>query len=308
MTDLLVIAHGRLQRGPAHRIWARASQRLRQIFGSRVEICFTAGQGDATRLARQALQAGAEWLVAAGGDGTIHEVVNGFFAGPQNIRPRASLSFLPCGSGNDWARTLSLPSNTLKAVELLTRSQVRFVDVGFATYLAPGGCTSERVFLNVAEAGVGGEVITRMKGGFFLARSGIGYRLCAIAAALTYKRPALRLAFDGNQPVTSGPALSMIVASGRYFGAGMHCAPMARPDDGVLEVITIGDFGKVELLYKVRRFFSGTYLSDPKISHRSVRAIEAVSDERVFLELDGELVGTLPASIRVLPAALSIRY
>jgi diacylglycerol kinase (ATP) len=308
MTDLLVIAHGKLQRGSAQKVWARASQRLRQIFGNRVEICFTAAPGDATRLARRALQSGAGWLATAGGDGTIHEVVNGFFTGPENIRPRASLSFLPCGSGNDWVRTLNLPANTLEAVELLVRSQVRFVDVGFAGYQALDGSGAERAFLNVAEAGVGGKVVTHMKGGFFLARRGIGYRLFAIAAALIYKRPELRLVIDGNQPIASGRVLSLIVASGRYFGAGMHCAPMARPDDGLLEIITLGDFGKAELLFKVRRFFSGTYLSDPKTTHRSARSIEAVSDERVFLELDGELVGTLPASIRVLPGALAVRY
>ena len=164
------------------------------------------------------------------------------------------------------------------------------------------------VFFLGGGAGVGGKVVSYMKGGFFPARSGIGYRLCAITAALTYKRPELWLVVNGNHPIAPGPVLSLIVASGRYFGAGMHCAPMARPDDGLLEVITIGDFGKAELLVKVHRFFSGTYLSDPNISHISARTIEAVSDERVFLELDGELVGTLPASIRVLPGALSIRY
>ena len=120
--------------------------------------------------------------------------------------------------------------------------------------------------------------------------------------------PKLRLVVDEGIPVDAGPTLSLIVACGRYFGAGMNCAPMASPDDGLFEVITLGDFGAAELLFKVRRFFSGTYLSDPKVHHRSVRAIEATSEERVLLEMDGELVGTLPVRIRVLPSALAIRY
>jgi YegS/Rv2252/BmrU family lipid kinase len=308
MAELLVIAHGKLQRGPMLRTWAGASERLRQIFGDRVEIRFTAAPGDATRLAREALRDGVDWLVAAGGDGTIHEVVNGFFRGPENVGPRASLSFLPCGSGNDWVRTLNIPASTLEAVERLPTSRIRFVDVGFAGYQAQDGSAMERVFLNVAEAGVGGRVVTHMKEGLFPALGGVSYRLSTIAAALTGSRPELRLAFDGNPIVSSGPALSLIVAGGRYFGAGMHCAPMARPDDGLLEVITLGDFGRVELLLKARRFFSGSYLDDPKVRHRSVRMIEATSDERVLLEMDGELVGTLPARIRVLPGALAIRY
>jgi YegS/Rv2252/BmrU family lipid kinase len=308
MTELLVIAHGNLEKGLMRKTWTGASQRLRAIFGDRVEISFTSAPGDATRLAREALQAGVEWVAAAGGDGTIHEVLNGFFRGPENIRPRASLSFLPCGSGNDWVRTLNIPAQTLQAVDLLAKSRVHSADVGFAQYRASDGSTEERVFLNAAEAGIGGRVVAFMKSGFSLAGSGVGYRLSAIAAALTGRRTRLRLAFDGNQPIASGPVLSLIVAGGRYFGAGMHCAPMARPDDGLFEIITLGDFGKVELLFKVRRFFSGTYLGDPKVSHRSARAIEALSDDPVPLELDGELVGILPARIRVLPGALAIRY
>jgi YegS/Rv2252/BmrU family lipid kinase len=308
MAELLVIAHGKLQHGPMQKTWAGAFRNLRRIFGDRVEIRYTAASGDATRLAREALHDGMGWLVAAGGDGTIHEVANGFFRGPENIRPQASLSFLPCGSGNDWVRTLGFSASTLDAVDRLADSRVHLVDVGFAGFQAPDGSPSERVFLNFAEAGVGGRVVTRMSDGRFQAIGRIAYRLSAIAAALTSSRPRLRLAIDGHPPAASGPTLSLIVAGGKYFGAGMQCAPMARPDDGMLEVITLGDFGRMELLFKVRRFFSGTYLNDPKVRHRSARTIEAASDEPVLLEMDGELVGALPVEIRVLPSALAIRY
>ena len=308
MADLLVIAHGKLEHGPARGTWAGASRRLRRIFGNRLEIRYTSGPGDATRVAREALVAGAEWLVAAGGDGTIHEVVNGFFLGPENIRPQASLSFLPFGSGNDWVRTLNIPSGTLGSAERLAASRVHLVDVGFAGFRALDGSPTECVFMNVAEAGIGGRVVTLMSSGLFAALGGVGYRLAAVRAALDGNRPKIRLGIDGCAPVAIGPTLSLIVAGGRYFGSGMRCAPMARPDDGLFEVISLGDFGRAELLFKVRRFFSGTYLGDQKVRHRSARTIEAASDERVLLEMDGELVGTLPVSIRVLPSAIAIRY
>lgn len=307
MRDLLVIAHGKLQSGSAGRRWARAELRLQEIFGNRFEIQFTSAREDATRMARSALESGAGWLAAAGGDGTIHEVVNGYFNGEKNIRPEAALSFIPCGSGNDWARTLAIPAHAPDAVAALPRSGIRRVDVGLAEFQSPDGLVNERVFLNIAEAGVGGRMVAHLNDGIGLKRTRIGYRLNTIAAALTYRRSSLEIVIDGSPAISTGPVLSLIIAGGQYFGSGMRCAPMARPDDGLLEVIVIGNFGSVELLWKIHRFFSGSYLNDRKITHLSARSLEVRAAERICLELDGEFVGTLPARFRILPAALAIR-
>jgi diacylglycerol kinase (ATP) len=83
---------------------------------------------------------------------------------------------------------------------------------------------------------------------------------------------------------------------------------MARPDDGLLEAITLGDFGWAEILCKSRSFFSGNYLNEPKVAHRSVRLLEVSSGEEVYLELDGELAGTLPATFTALHHSLRLRY
>ncbi len=307
MSDLLVIAHGKLQCGYAARRWAQAELRLREIFGNGVEIRFTAGQGDATGIARDALKSGENWLAAAGGDGTFYETANGYFVAGRNIRPSAALSFIPSGSGNDWARTLGIPLNALSSVEALERSHVRQVDVGLVTFRETGGGRGKRVFLNVAEAGAGGRLVALVNEGFPFARTRLGYRVGSIAVALSYIRRNLRISLDSGPEISTGPALSLIVAGGQYFGAGMRCAPTARPDDGKLEVIVIGDFGRVELLGKIHRFFSGTHLSHPKVFHRSARTIDVDSEGEVLLELDGELVGSLPATFAVLPGALTIR-
>ena len=306
--DLLVIANGRFQRGRAGRRWEKVAVRLRELFGSGVEICFTSGVGDATRRAREALQCGVGWLAAAGGDGTINEVVNGYFENGRNIQPKTPLSFLPGGSGNDWVRTLCLPTNIGLAVEALVQSRLHIVDVGLARFRGVNGTGAERVFLNVAEAGVGGRLIACQKDIGWLLRSGLGYRLASMTTALFYAPVKYQLIMDGNEVLSARPLLSLIVASGCYFGGGMRCAPMARPDDGLLEVITLGDFGWFEIIRKMKRFFNGDYLRDPKVSHCSVRTLQASSSTRVFLELDGEFAGTLPATFEVLPRALQLRY
>jgi YegS/Rv2252/BmrU family lipid kinase len=307
MTDLLVIANGKYQHGLRGRRWNAALRRLREIFGNGVDLYYTSGPGDGTRRTRAALREGIGWLAAAGGDGTINEVVNGYFEKDRNIQPNSPLTFLPFGSGNDWLRTLGTPLNVEDAVEALARSSVHSVDVGLARFRNLQGQPAHRVFINVADAGVGARVVAvlhRRRA----ARGPISYRVAALLAALTHRPARLQLIYDGRTAIATPPVLSLIVASGRYFGAGMQCAPMARPDDGCLDVITLGHFSRVELLGKMHRFVRGTYLKDPKVQHRQAHSIDALSGDRVYLELDGELAGTLPVTISVLPHALQVRY
>ncbi len=308
MIDLLVIANGRFQRGLAASRWDRAIARLREIFGNRIEIQFTSRRGEGTLLARRALKDGVGWLAAAGGDGTIHEVVNGYFDHAGNLHPKSPLSFLPCGRGNDWLRTLGASTNLFEMIEDLVRARVYHVDVGYARFMNLEGEMAEEMFINIAEAGMGANALARLERGAILKRLPIPYLASAVIAALNYSPRRLQMILDGRTAISTEPLLSLIAANGCYFGAGMHCAPMARPDDGLLEVISIGDFGKTEIILSLPRFISGTYLGKRRIKHLSVKTIELSCAEKMLLELDGEPVGTLPATLGILPRALQLRY
>jgi YegS/Rv2252/BmrU family lipid kinase len=279
---------------------------LHQVLGRVVECRFTSGPGDGTRHARHVLQSGCDWVIVAGGDGTINEVVNGYFQDGRNTRTDCPLSFLPLGSGNDWVRTLGVPPSVPDAVEALARTSVRFVDVGLARFAGVTGSTEQRVFVNFAEAGVGAALVRRLNKR--RARPNLPfYLLSTLLTALSYKARPLELRFDGTAPVSSGALLSLIVANGRFFGAGMQCAPMARPDDGMLDVVTIGDFGKLELIVKIRKLVRGDHLSEAKVTHRPACYLETSSPHPVFLELDGDMVGSLPAEFTILPRSLQVR-
>jgi diacylglycerol kinase (ATP) len=307
MNDLLVIAHGRYQVGRSGGRWEKAVRRLREIFGDRLEIVYTSRPGDGALLARSALLAGIRWLAAAGGDGTIHEVVNGCFEGERHIQPDSSLSFLPLGRGNDWVRTLGLPADTHEAIASLTRGRVRWVDVGHVRLRSISGKSEEKIFVNVAEAGLGAIVVERTNRNGMPRPSSRSYALAALRATLSYLPRQLHIVLDGENAITTEPLLSLIAANGRYFGAGMKCAPMARPDDGKLEVITVGHFRTAEVVRYFPSFMRGTYLSHRRIQHYSVRTIDITPIDQVFLELDGEPAGALPASIAILPRALQVR-
>ena len=298
MTELLVIVNGRITQ---RRSWERAEARLRTLFGNKVEIRNTRGRGDATRIAREALESSADWIAAAGGDGTINEVLNGFFDGERSVRPGAALSFLPCGTANDWVRTVGSPLELQDAIDALPAARPGAVDVGVARFCGRDGATVERVFLNFAEAGVGSEVIRRLE-----QRRG-AYLPAAIRAAFSYLPRRFDLALDQEAARSVGPLLSVIVAGGRYFGSGIRMAPMAQPDDGLLEVITLGDFSRAEILRKISKFVRGRYFDEPKVHHYSARELAAVSADPVSLILDREIAGELPATIRVAPRALKVR-
>ncbi len=298
MTELLVIVNGRVTR---RRRWGRVEARLRTHFGNSVEIRYTRGRGDATRIAREELESGADWIVAAGGDGTINEALNGFFDGERNLRPEAALSFLPCGTANDWVRTIGSPLQLLDAVDALSVSRADTVDVGLARCRGRSGEACERAFLNFAEAGVGSEVIRRIE------QTRGAYLPTAIRAAFSYSPHTFEVALDRQEGRRTGPLLSFIVAGGRYFGSGIRVAPMARPDDGLLEVITLGDFSRAEILRKITKFVRGRYFDEPKVHHYSVRELSASSVDPVPLIVDGEIAGELPVTIRVAPRALKVR-
>lgn len=298
VTELVVIVNGRVAR---RRWWGRAEAQLRTLFGNGVEIRYTRGPGDATLIARAALESGVDWVVAAGGDGTINEAVNGFFEGERSVRPGAALSFLPCGTANDWVRTIGFPLRLHDAIDALPGACLGAVDVGLARFRAQDGKICERVFLNFAEAGVGAEVIRRIE------RRRGAYLPTAVSAAFSYLPRRFELTLDHGEAKSIGPLLSIIIASGRYFGSGIRVAPMARPDDGLLEVITLGDFSRAEILRKITKFVRGRYFDEPKVQHYSARELAAVSADRVFLTLDGEIAGELPVTIRVAPRALKVR-
>lgn len=309
MGRIVVIANSKSTRERSAGTWRRVERRLHDVFGDGADIRFTSESVDATRRARAALQDGAPWLAAAGGDGTVQEVVNAFFdAGGRAQYPDIPLSFIPCGTGNDWVRTLGLPSDPAGAVDALARPRDRRVDVGWARFRGLNGLDEERAFLNVAEAGVGARVVRRQKASLGRLDPRLGFMIGALLEGVRYARCPFRLVVDGEKEVETEPLLALIVAGGRYVGAGMHCAPMARLDDGLLEVIALGDVGWFDLIRNLRSFFRGGHLDHPKVRHRSARSIEVSARREVLLQLDGEVVGTLPLAIRVLPGALRVRY
>ncbi|HEX7463541.1 MAG TPA: diacylglycerol kinase family protein, partial [Actinomycetota bacterium] len=209
-------------------------ERTLQARGLPYRLLVTQGPGDAARFAREALRGGSHFLVAVGGDGTVHEVVNGMFADGDPIARGAVLGVVAAGSGCDFVRTFGLPGDVTRSCQHLLGENTYPLDLGKITCAGPHGETVVQYFHNVAEAGLGGAVTARAE----RLPKGLGQTKYFAAFWLTLPRFKLaRVRLQADQRSYEGPAVMVIVANCQYYGGGMKISPRSYPGDGVLDVL-----------------------------------------------------------------------
>ncbi|HMG20191.1 MAG TPA: diacylglycerol kinase family protein, partial [Kofleriaceae bacterium] len=300
----VLVVNPRSQGGRLGRRWKDVADTIGRAFP--FDEALTEAPGDATRLTRDALRGGAERVVAMGGDGTINEVVNGFFderGAP--IAPDASVAVIPFGTGGDFRRSVELPTEIADAARLIAANHRRKIDVGRLEFTATGGGRALRMFANIASFGVSG-VVDRLvnESGKKLGR--LSFLAATARATWSYKNQRVQLVFDGADRVEA-TINTVAIANGRYFGGAMMVAPHAELDDGQFDVIAMGDFGFGDLLTSGRRLYKGTHLTMDKVTARRARVVEAEPIDPaavVELDVDGENPGRLPARFELVPSAL----
>jgi YegS/Rv2252/BmrU family lipid kinase len=305
----LVIVNPASAGGATADAWPSLAADLRTHFGP-FAVAFTQAAGDAASIAEREAEAG-RLLVACGGDGTINEVANGILRSGAG----AELGVLPSGTGGDFRRTLGVPERGPDAARALRLGRARPIDAGRVTYAVEGGGEESRYFVNVASFGMGGDVIRRVKGGRGLPAGAarllggkLSFAAAALQSAFAFEQPAVRVSVDGGREVRLTVA-NFCVANARYFGGGMKVAPGALLDDGLFDIVSIGEMGAHTILANSYRLYLGTHLGMRQVGHARARRVEArpAGHEAIKLEVDGELVGRLPAVFELLPAALRVR-
>ena len=292
------------QGGRLGKRWKDLADTIARVFP--FDEAVTQAPGDATRLTREALRAGAERVVAIGGDGTINEVVNGFFDDTGTaIAPEASFAVIPYGTGGDFRRSIDMPTDLGDAARVIAAHQRRRIDLGRLTFTTPTGARALRMFANIASFGVSG-VVDRLvnESGKKLGR--LSFLMATARATWSYRNQRVQLMFDGTDRVEA-TINTVAIANGRYFGGAMRVAPNAELDDGMFDVIAMGDLGFGDLLSSGRRLYQGTHLTMDKVTARRARVVEAEPIEPgavIELDVDGENPGRLPARFELVPAAL----
>jgi diacylglycerol kinase (ATP) len=251
-------------------------------------------------MAREAASAGAELLVVVGGDGSVNEVVNGV-AEVEGVE----VAVIPRGTGWDFVRTYGIPRDLDDAVRIALSGDVREIDLGLVTYRTWAGEDGRAHFANVASAGISGAIAQRANDSSKVLGGKISYYWATLAVFARWKTGELRVSVDDE--VRAGKMIDVLVANGRFLGGGMMMLPEAEPDDGLFDVLLIGDVTKRDLLITLPKSYRGKHLPHPRLEVLRGRVVTVDADEPLPIEIDGEQPGTTPARFEIVSRALRLR-
>jgi YegS/Rv2252/BmrU family lipid kinase len=301
-----VIINPASNHGRTRHLWTEIKENLKGFF-KEFKYDFTEKPFQATELAREALKEGTELLIGVGGDGTVNEIANGFFDNQKIINPEATLGIVPSGTGCDLTKSLNIPRNLKHAVRFISEAPDQEIDVGKVTYADREGQTSSRYFLNIADFGLGGEVVRRVNQER-LKRKASSYVRCLIETMLSFKGQEVRITVDGEEK-TSGNYLIGAIANGKIFGKGMKIAPEAKLDDSLFDIILVKSLKFLEFCLHGWKLINGSHLAYHKVTMLRGQQVmvSPLKNEPVLIELDGEQVGHLPAFFEIIPSRLLVK-
>ena len=294
MQKISFILNGRL------RSKARLRYNINQRLLDQFLTCIyeTISSGDATHLAQHAIEDKTDYLIAAGGDGMLNEVVNGYMNSDEALRKNVILGLLPCGTGNDFARTIGMRNDIEQLASLIENDQTQPVDIGEIQYKSLMGVTKTRYYINITDIGIGGLVVKTVNESSKFLGPNLTYLKATIQAFFSYKHSKVRLTSDSFQ--WEGPILSLCMANGRYFGSGICIAPQAEVSDGKIQLVILGNVSLMDYLKNMSKIKKGEILEHPEILYEQVRScrIESIDGE-CPVDMDGEFIGYTPVELNI---------
>ncbi|KAJ7951184.1 sphingoid long-chain bases kinase 2, mitochondrial-like [Quillaja saponaria] len=310
--DLVFVVNPRGANGRTGREWKKLLPYLRSRLGGDCNICesLTSGPSHAIDITREAIREGADAVIAVGGDGTLHEVVNGFFwdgkpvAGhDKETAHSTALGLIPLGTGSDFARTFGWKNDPHEAVERIAKGLRSRIDIG----LINGESGGSHYFINVAD------IHLSAKAGYYASRykrfGNLCYVIGALQAFMGHSNQDLRIKVNEGEWEICSQVTAICIGNAKYFGGGMKITPNADPCNEYLEVVILQDFKWYDFVLKLHKLYNGTHLSVRNVSARSVRSIEIEDisgNSSVYIQSDGEHLGFLPRKVSILPAAIEM--
>jgi YegS/Rv2252/BmrU family lipid kinase len=259
--------------------------------------------GHLVELAARAAAEGAQTVVVVGGDGSVHEVVNGLLQAGR--AGDVELAVLPSGTGRDFVRSLRIPRDVASAVRVAAGGRLRTIDIGAARFVAWDGSAGQRYFANFAGAGISGAIARRANASSKAPGGRLSFLWATVAVFAGWRSAAMTADVEGT--LRSGQMFEVLAMNGDYAAGGMWVTPDAEPDDGRLDVLLIGDVTKRDFMRTFPKIYRGKHLAHPKIEVLRGRSVEIDADVPLPIVLDGEQPGTTPARFEVVPGALRVR-
>ena len=285
ISETVFLVNPAAEGGSVGRRWPELAHRAATL-GLAGEAVLSERAGQLGRLAERAVDEGAKLVVAVGGDGTVNEVAQGL-AGHNGV----DLAVIPRGTGWDFVRTYDIPRRLEDAVAVARSGQTRAIDLGRARYRAWAAGEAEAYFANIASAGMSGAIAKRANETSKAFGGKVSYAWATLAVLARWRNDEVQVTVDGE----------------RRDGGGMMICPEAEPDDGLFDVLTIGDLTKRDLLLTLPKTYKGRHLPHPKAELLRGAVVEIDSPEPLPVELDGEQPGTTPVRFEIVPTALRLR-
>lgn len=288
--------------GKGKRLYPKVLRELDRI-GIEYDHEVTGQEGHATQLAKEGIERGYRKLIMVGGDGTVNEVINGVLQ--QQVVPsrEVAIGMVGIGTGNDWIRTMKIPRDITRAVEVIKKGNTRSIDAGIATSNYEDGAR-DRFFVNVAGMAFDASVVHTANAG-----KGQGgkwtYTMAVVRSLFKYKPVRIKLQVD-DEMIADEIIFNLNVGNCKYSGGGMKIVPDAEPDDGLFHITFIRNLSKWQVAKNIINLFDGSYVKHPMVSMVTGKKVKVMSEEPVFVEVEGELLGSTPIEISILPNSLMV--
>lgn len=306
----LLIVNPKSGGGKTERAWPE----LAKVIGAKLgehDVIFTERAQHGIELAREGAKKGATLVVAVGGDGTFSEVVSGVLEAGTG----AEVGLIGQGTGGDFRRTLGMEHRLDAYLGALTSGKTRKLDVGKVTYKDENGAEATRYFVNIVSAGMGGLVDRYVATASRALGGGAAYFGASLRALVNAQLGHVRaeVTNDGKTETHRIRTYMIAICNGRYFGSGMHVAPMAEPGDGAFELVSLGPTNKVAFALTSSAIYKGEHLKQPGAVHlRGEKFTLTLDNERAarehfLIDLDGESVGGLPMTVEMMKGAVTVR-
>ncbi len=295
-----VVVNPNSANGSTGRHWSEMEQQIKDTIGE-FDWKFTRNMGDATNITKDAINDGFDLVVAVGGDGTNNEVINGFFDQEEQLNPECAFSFICRGTGGDFRKTFGWSVDLSEALERIKGGKTNQIDLGRFSYIDHDQKEQIKHFINITSFGIGGLVDHYVNRTSKVLGGKASFMMATGRALLAYHNQEVRLRVDDNFDQTL-KINNVAIANGKFFGGGMMVAPDAEVDDGLFDVVILGDLTKMEVIKHSGEIYKGTHLGQKKIMHtRGKKVIAETFGENVLLDMDGEQPGKLPCVFEVLP-------
>jgi YegS/Rv2252/BmrU family lipid kinase len=269
------------------------------------KFMITAKPWDAALMTKKAIEQGASLLIVAGGDGTIQEVVNGYFDKNRMIGAKCPLGIINCGTGGGLAQSLRIPKSLISQFDVIKKGTEHKIDCGRVQYLDHKQHTHTRYFINELQFGIGGTVVNQT--GILKKRLGgtLAFGLTTLKSVFTHPNQRLQIKVDYEKKL-DGFFTGVVVANGAYTGGGMNLTPGAETDDGYFNILLINGLSVKDRLIAFSKIYSGKHIKNGKFSYFTAKNLSISSKEQVLVEADGELLGNLPCEVKIVPKSIPV--